>query len=134
MGSGSHVNFLVSWRSNKNPFRFKPCCSNVPKAHKSTSLPCLVLCSVLHVADSFMTVELERPHCPISAHQSSFRSTGDAEGVGYMGEWKPTEPSRRLLCAICSFLQKPGIAYNRDKLRVLGGQVLAGFQIICLIV
>lgn len=120
MGSESHVNFLVSWRSNKNAFSFKPCCSNVPKAHKATSLPCLVLCSILHVTDSSMTVELERPHCPISAHQSSFRSTGDAEGVGYVGEWTMIELSSRLLCAICSFLQKPGIAYDPDKLRVLG--------------
>lgn len=93
MGSMTQLNFLVSWRSNKNAFGFKPRCW---KRCWSTQVhvPAPLTAVQRIERDRFILLWLRnlKPHCRISQHQSAFRSAVDVEGVGSLGEWTLMEP------------------------------------------
>lgn len=123
MGRMSQLNFLVSWRSNKNPFSFKLVAENFPKAHESTFPPCLVLYSILNLTDSSFY-----DYGTWKASLSYFwTSVFISQHSGYwkcgLFERKLIEPSSFCVCVcvICNFSQKGGTVCNSDKLRVLGG-------------
>ena len=133
VGSRSQLNFLVSWRSNKNVLVPNPVAKNFLKACNSTFQPGFMSYSILNMTDSYFY------DCGAWKASLSYFWTS-AYVLQHSGCWRWGLPgwmemditSQLFLCVwFTNFLQKGETVSDPNKLRVLGGESWAPDNLLC---
>ena len=123
MGSRSQLNFLVSWRSNKNLLVPNPVAKNFLKACNSTFQPGFMSYSILNMTDSYFY-----DRGAWKASLSYFWTSAyvlQRSGCWRRGlfGWMELDITSQLFSCVwfTKFLQKGETGGDPNKLRVLGG-------------